>query len=128
MCDVDSGVTLSPFSFYLLRRVGELLPEIRHGGGYETGSRHWTNCCTVRHHGLAHDKLLMVEMIDPQGNPDGQCAVAIDNIGAGTGEWVLLVSGSSARQAHKSETSPVDLCVIGIVDEVVSGGQVIFHK
>lgn len=47
--------------------------------------------CTVRHHGLAHDKLLMVEMIDPQGNPDGQCAVAIDNIGAGTGEWVLLV-------------------------------------
>ena len=76
--------------------------------------------CTVRHHGLAHDKLLMVEMIDPQGNPDGQCAVAIDNIGAGTGEWVLLVSGSSARQ--------VDLCVIGIVDEVVSGGQVIFHK
>ncbi|MDK7347606.1 ethanolamine utilization microcompartment protein EutN, partial [Bifidobacterium dentium] len=84
--------------------------------------------CTVRHHGLAHDKLLMVEMIDPQGNPDGQCAVAIDNIGAGTGEWVLLVSGSSARQAHKSETSPVDLCVIGIVDEVVSGGQVIFHK
>ncbi len=46
----------------------------------------------------------------------------------GTGEWVLLVSGSSARQAHKSETSPVDLCVIGIVDEVVSGGQVIFHK
>lgn len=27
--------------------------------------------CTVRHHGLAHDKLLMVEMIDPQGNPDG---------------------------------------------------------
>ncbi len=71
---------------------------------------------------------LVVEMIDPQGNPDGQCAVAIDNIGAGTGEWVLLVSGSSARQAHKSETSPVDLCVIGIVDEVVSGGQVIFHK
>ncbi len=30
--------------------------------------------CTVRHHGLAHDKLLMVEMIDPQGNPDGQSA------------------------------------------------------
>ena len=56
--------------------------------------------CTVRHQGLAHDKLLMVEMIDAQGNPDGQCAVAIDSIGAGTGEWVLLVSGSSARQAR----------------------------
>lgn len=84
--------------------------------------------CTVRHQGLAHDKLLMVEMIDAQGNPDGQCAVAIDSIGAGTGEWVLLVSGSSARQAHRSELSPVDLCVIGIVDEVVAGGKVVFHK
>ena len=38
--------------------------------------------CTVRHQGLAHDKLLMVEMIDACGNPDGQCAVAIDSIGA----------------------------------------------
>ncbi|SUG46538.1 ethanolamine utilization protein EutN [Salmonella enterica subsp. arizonae] len=37
--------------------------------------------CTVRHQGLAHDKLLMVEMIDAKGNPDGQCAVAIDSIG-----------------------------------------------
>lgn len=44
------------------------------------------------------------------------------------GEWVLLVSGSSARQAHRSELSPVDLCVIGIVDEVVAGGKVVFHK
>lgn len=66
--------------------------------------------CTVRHHGLAHDKLLMVEMIDPQGNPDGQCAVAIDNIGAGTGEWVLLVSGSSARQAHKKRNVTRSIC------------------
>ena len=57
--------------------------------------------CTVRHQGLAHDKLLMVEMIDAAGKPDGQCAVATDSIGAGAGEWVLLVSGSSARQAHR---------------------------
>ncbi|MBQ5241391.1 ethanolamine utilization microcompartment protein EutN, partial [Klebsiella pneumoniae] len=52
--------------------------------------------CTVRHEGLAHDKLLMVEMLNARGEPDGQCAVAIDSIGAGCGEWVLLVSGSSA--------------------------------
>ena len=46
--------------------------------------------CTVRHHGLAHDKLLMVEMIAPPGKPDGPCAVAIVNMCAGPGEWVLL--------------------------------------
>ena len=37
--------------------------------------------CTVRHEGLAHDKLLMVEMLNARGEPDGQCAVAIDSIG-----------------------------------------------
>ena len=31
--------------------------------------------CTVRHEGLAHDKLLMVEMLNARGEPDGQCAV-----------------------------------------------------
>lgn len=41
--------------------------------------------CTVRHEGLAHDKLLMVEMLNARGEPDGQCAVAIDSIGAGCG-------------------------------------------
>jgi len=84
--------------------------------------------CTVRHDGLAHDKLLMVETINARGEPDGICAVATDSIGAGTGEWVLLVSGSSARLAQRSDAAPVDLCVIGIVDEVVAGGNVIFHK
>ncbi len=54
--------------------------------------------CTVRHHGLAHDKLLMVEMINPQGNPDGQCAVAMiwrGNRGVGVaGEWQFRPPGA----------------------------------
>ncbi|WP_058913289.1 ethanolamine utilization microcompartment protein EutN [Entomohabitans teleogrylli] len=84
--------------------------------------------CTVRHGGLEHDRLLIVEILDRHGQPGGECAVATDSIGAGNGEWVLVVSGSSARRAHGGEHSPVDLCVIGIVDEAVIGNQVIFHK
>ncbi len=61
--------------------------------------------CTVRHEGLAHDKLLMVEMLNARGEPDGQCAVAIDSIGAGCGEWVLLVSG--ARRGRRTHTAPL---------------------
>ncbi|VDY39778.1 ethanolamine utilization protein EutN [Salmonella enterica subsp. enterica serovar Daytona] len=64
----------------------------------------------------------------PRATPTGSVPSLSTSIGAGTGEWVLLVSGSSARQAHRSELSPVDLCVIGIVDEVVAGGKVVFHK
>lgn len=84
--------------------------------------------CTMRHAGLEHDKLLLVETINRQGEPSGECAVATDNIGAGNGEWVLVVSGSSARCVNRSGASPVDLSVIGIVDEAVMGSQVIFHK
>ena len=84
--------------------------------------------CTVRHPGLESYKLLLVEMIDREGRPNGEVAVATDSIGAGNGEWVLIVSGSSARRAQHRETSPVDLSVIGIVDEAVMGSQVIFHK
>ncbi len=61
----------------------------------------------------------------PAASPTGN-AVAIDSIGAGCGEWVLLVSGSSARRTHTAP--PVDLCVIGIVDEAAADGQVLFHK
>lgn len=61
--------------------------------------------CTVRHEGLAHDKLLMVEMLNARGEPDGQCAVAIDSIGAGCGEWVLLVSGS--WRDRRTHTAPL---------------------
>ncbi len=55
--------------------------------------------CTVRHHGLAHDKLLMVEMIDPQGNPDGQRRRHRQywrgNRGVGvTGEWQFRPPGA----------------------------------
>ncbi len=84
----------------------------------ETGSRHQDKSYVPSAVGLAHDKLLMVEMIDARGSPDGQCAVAIpDGIRGGNRRWVLLVSGSSALAgAHRSELSPVDLCVIGIVD------------
>lgn len=84
--------------------------------------------CTVRDAGLESDRLLLVEMIDREGRPGGEMSVATDNIGAGDGEWVLVVSGSSARRAQNKETSPVDLSIIGIVDEAVMESRVIFHK
>ncbi len=60
--------------------------------------------CTVRHQGLAHDKLLMVEMIDAQGNPDGQCAVAIDSGQRQfrtPGASQRIITGRSVRHWHR---------------------------
>ena len=44
--------------------------------------------------------------------------VAVDALGAGEGEVVLVVQGSSARLAGKDKDSPVDAVVVGIVDTV----------
>ncbi len=76
---------------------------------------------TVRNPNLGMDKLLLVQMLDGDGKPEPKVQVAVDNLGAGAGEWVLVVAGSSARNTVASGNSaPVDLSVVGIVDEVSS--------
>lgn len=59
--------------------------------------------------------------------PGASTLVAVDSLGAGEGEVVLVVQGSSARLAADDKDSPVDAVVIGIVDTVDIGKQVIFR-
>ena len=67
---------------------------------------------------LAGLKLLLVQPLDPlNGRPDRVPMVAADIIGAGVGETVLVVSGSSARSAAGDMNIPVDATVVGIVDD-----------
>lgn len=58
----------------------------------------------------------------------GRAIVAMDTIGAGEGQLVLIVQGSSARMAEGCNKAPTDAVVIGIVDEAVIGGQRIEAK
>lgn len=82
---------------------------------------------TVKCAGFERDRLLLIDLIDPAGKRQGVLHVAADGIGAGTGEWVLVVQGSSARKTLGDDV-PVDMSVVGIVDEVVVGEQVVYHK
>ena len=45
--------------------------------------------------------------------------VAIDNVGAGIGETVLVATGSSARIGCDMETAPIDAAIVGIVDNSI---------
>lgn len=82
---------------------------------------------TVKISGFKQQRLLLVDFIGPDGEPKGDTHVAADGIGSGNGEWVLVVQGSSARKTINNEV-PIDMSVIGIVDEVVLRDKVIFHK
>ncbi len=82
---------------------------------------------TVRDAGLPNLTFLLVNIIDEHGKVLFPSQVAADTIGAGEGEVVLLVRGSSARLIVEGKT-PLDLSVVGIVDQVTSGREAIYTK
>jgi microcompartment protein CcmK/EutM len=73
--------------------------------------------CTQKTSILDGNKLLIVRPVNPDTLAfDGKEEVAVDSVGAGIGEFVLTVGGSSARLAKGFDKSPVDRAIIGIVD------------
>ena len=81
---------------------------------------------------MTGSKLLTVEplRVDPQGRDrligTGRSFVAVDTVGAGQGEMVLICQGSSARFTPETEKLPIDAAVIGIVDSVNVEGRTVF--
>ncbi len=74
-------------------------------------------------------KFLLLEKIDPvtlKGKND--FVVAMDSVGAGPGEIVFYVSGSSARFTTVTEGRPTDSAVIAIVDYIEKDGNYTFRK
>lgn len=71
-------------------------------------------------------KLLVVKTIDPESGESQGYIVAVDTVGAGAGETVIMVSGSSARMSTGMKDHPVDTAIVGIVDTLdieKPGGQ-----
>ncbi|HET6142697.1 MAG TPA: EutN/CcmL family microcompartment protein [Candidatus Acidoferrales bacterium] len=68
---------------------------------------------------LEGKKLLVVKPISPQGDDEPGYLIAVDTVGSGSGETVLIVTGSSARNAAECKDRPVDAAIVGIVDEVM---------
>ena len=82
---------------------------------------------------MTGQKLLVVEplRVNEQDQsdlqPTGRTFVVVDTVGAGEGEVVLCVQGSSARFTPETKNLPVDAAVIGIVDRVQVGAKTIFN-
>lgn len=58
--------------------------------------------------------------------PGSSTLVVVDSLGAGEGEYVLVVQGSSARLAASDKDSPVDAVIVGIVDTVDLGKTILY--
>jgi len=65
---------------------------------------------------LEGHKLLIIKPVTPDGKDEAGYVVAVDTVGAGFGERVFTVAGSSARMADGCKDKPVDCVIVGIVD------------
>lgn len=70
---------------------------------------------------LTGHKLLMLQPITPGREAVGAVLVAVDAVGAGVGEEVFFVRGREASFPFLPAETPVDACVVGIVDEWHTG-------
>ena len=81
---------------------------------------------------MVGQKLLVVEPLRVSEKdqsdlaPTGRTFVAVDTVGAGEGEVVLCVQGSSARFTPETKQLPVDAAIVGIVDQVNVGSKTVF--
>lgn len=67
---------------------------------------------------LVGSKLLLTNVVDSNGKILQPAIVAVDTVGAGVGDQVLLVEGSSARIPPGVASMPVDASIIAVVDTV----------
>ena len=65
---------------------------------------------------LIGNKFMVVEILDQMRAKD-QKVIAVDNIGAGIGEYVLVAQGSAARFGCDMVDVPVDAAIVGIIDD-----------
>src|SRR4051794_13121819 len=91
---------------------------------------------TQKDKSLSGQKLFVVEPLnvkyDGESKPaslgnTGRAIVAIDTVGAGEGQLVLVVQGSSARMTDVTKNLPADAVIVGIVDSAEFGGKTLYE-
>jgi len=73
-------------------------------------------------------RFLLVEACTPRLEGRGEYLVAVDTVGAGEGELVIVAQGPSARNTALTDRRSVDAVICGIVDLVDQNGEVVFRK
>jgi len=73
-------------------------------------------------------KYLLVNLCDQHGNLKNNHLVALDLVGSGVGEIVMISQGSSSRQTEITKNKPIDTVIVGIIDLVEEHGSIVYRK
>lgn len=83
---------------------------------------------TIKEPSLMGHKLLLVQECDQSGTATGTIFVAVDGVGVGTGELVLVATGSAARHGERNRDQASDALVVGVLDSMDVDGSDVFRK
>jgi microcompartment protein CcmK/EutM len=77
---------------------------------------------TRKNDDLVGKKLLIVQKVNKEGKKLDSIEVAVDSVGAGTGEYVIVTNGEPAGYVFGKSTSSIDSAIVAIVDSVEING------
>jgi len=81
-----------------------------------------TVVATIKHEAFFGRKLLVVDQLGLDGEPNGHYDICVDMVQAGVGDRVLVIDeGNGARQVLKRKVAPVRAVIVGIVDDIDLG-------
>ena len=83
---------------------------------------------TSRTDGVEGGTYLLVEEFTRDMKPGGNILIVLDILGTGPGENVIVSQGSSARQTEVTKEKAIDAVIVGIIDEVSSGKEIVYRK
>jgi microcompartment protein CcmK/EutM len=87
-----------------------------------------TVVCSSRNDSIEGARYLLVEKTNQLGEKKGDYLVALDIIGAGYDELVMVTEGSPSRETPLTVNKPFDALVVGIVDLIDENDRVIYRK
>ena len=73
-------------------------------------------------------RYMLVQKCDQHGKGLGEYHVALDQVGAGTGEMIFMSQGSPNRQTKRTFDKPIDASILGIIDLIDESGKVVYSK
>jgi microcompartment protein CcmK/EutM len=87
-----------------------------------------TVVCSSRNDSMNGARYLLVEKSNQHGERKGDYLVALDVLGAGHDELVMVTEGSPSRETPLTTNKPVDALIVGIVDKIDENEQVTYMK
>ena len=74
-------------------------------------------------------RLLLCDLLDVSGRPDGSYLICLDTVGSGAGEAVLIIDeGNSARQVIGVDPAPVRAVVVGVIDQLTADDELVLSE